>query len=125
MSDSFLTGAAPGAAIVNERSVRLLASVVELALTSETRRKGLLGRDSLDPSVALIIAPCSSIHMFFMRFPIDAVFVDRSGSVVKIVRDLKPWRIAASLGAHAVVELNAGAAARADVRVGDRLLVQV
>ena len=55
-------------ALLNERTGRVVASAVEVAETSETRRRGLLGRDSLDPSAALIIAPCWSIHTFFMRF---------------------------------------------------------
>ena len=101
-----------------------MASAVELADTSETRRRGLLGRDSLDPSAALIIAPCSAVHTFFMRFVIDVVFVDRNGSVLKGVADLKPWRIAARPGAFAVVELNAGAIRRSEVNVGDRLTLR-
>ena len=108
-------------ALLNERTGRVVASAVELAETSERRRRGLLGRDSLDPSAALIIAPCSAIHTFFMRFVIDVVFVDREGRVVKIASDLKPWRLAASSRAFAVVELNAGAARRSDVSVGDAL----
>ena len=110
-------------ALVNERTGHTLASAVEIAGTSESRRRGLLGRDGLDPSAALIIAPCSGIHMFFMRFAIDAVFVDRDGRVRKIVHDLRPWRIALSLGAYAVVEMSSGAVGRSDVEVGDRLMI--
>ena len=96
-------------ALLNERTGHVVASAVELADTSETRRRGLLGRDSLDPSAELIIVPCWSIHTFFMRFVIDVVFVNREGTVVKAVTEVKPWRIAISLRAYAVVELNAGA----------------
>ena len=111
--------------LLNERTGRLLASAVEVAGTSASRRRGLLGRDSLDPSAALIIAPCSSIHTFFMRFVIDAVFVDRGGRVLKAVQRLKPWRIAASFGAFAVIELNAGSLDRSDgVVQGDRLYLE-
>jgi len=108
-------------ALSNQRTGRVVASAVELAETSETRRRGLLGRDSLDPSAALIIAPCSAIHTFFMRFVIDVVFVDHDGRVLKTVSDLKPWRIAASPRAYAVVELNAGAIRRSELAVGDRV----
>jgi len=121
----FLTGASPDAAIVNQRTGRVIASAVELALTSETRRKGLLGRDSLDPSVAMIIAPCSAVHTFFMRFPIDVVFIDRQGRVLKISPDVQPWRMSAAFKAHAVVELNGGSARRGDVQIGDQLALQV
>ena len=119
--DSFLSNIPADAAIVNERTGRVLASAIEVAATSEARRRGLLGRDSLDPSVGMIIAPCWSIHTFFMRFVIDAVFVDPTGHVVKISPDLKPWRIAVAFGAYAVIELNGGASRRSDVHVGDRL----
>jgi uncharacterized membrane protein (UPF0127 family) len=108
-------------ALLNDRTGRVVASAVELAETSETRRRGLLGRDSLDPSAALIIVPCSSVHTFFMRFVIDVVFVDRDGVVLKTVSDLRPWRIAIGARAHAVIELNAGGVRRSELVVGDRV----
>jgi uncharacterized protein len=113
----------PPYALVNDRTGQVVASAVEVAGTSESRRRGLLGRSGLDPSAALIIAPCSAIHMFFMRFAIDAVFVDRDGRVRKIVHDLRPWRIAISPGAYAVIEMASGAAGRSDVEVEDRLIL--
>ena len=121
---SFLAGVRTSASsleLINERTSRAIASSVEIAATSETRNRGLLGRDHLDPSAALIIAPCSAIHMFFMRFAIDAVFVDKRGRVLKIVHDLRPWRIAISLRAHAVVEMKSGNARASDIAVGDVL----
>ena len=122
--DTFLSGVRLGdepPALANDRTDRLLASAVELAVTSETRRRGLLGRDSFDLSAALIIAPCSAIHTAFMRFAIDAAFVDRDGRVRKIVHNLRPWRLAGSLRAYAVIEMAAGGLRRSDVAVGDRL----
>ena len=121
---TFLAGAGKGPlapALVNARTDRTLATTVEIAGTSRTRRRGLLGRDSLDPSTALVIAPCSSIHTFFMRFVIDVVFVDRDGRVLKIVHDLRPWRMAASLRAYAVIEMAGGSLRRRDVTIGDPL----
>ena len=69
----------------------------------------------------LLIRPSFSIHTFFMRFPIDAVFLDRSGSVVDVVGRLKPWRAATCLRARAVLELAAGEAERLGLRFGERL----
>ena len=86
-----------------------------------TRMKGLLGRGGLDDGEGLLIRPTGSIHMFFMRFPIDAVFLDRELRVVKVVPKLRPWRIAAARGAKQVVELGAGEAARRGIEPGQRL----
>jgi hypothetical protein len=105
--------------LINARTSMPVASVVELAVTRADRRRGLLGRDSLDLSAAVMLAPCAAVHTAFMRFAIDVMFVDRDGVVRKIVRDLKPWRIAASARAYAAVELAAGIAR--DVIPGDRL----
>ena len=107
--------------LVNARSDVTIASDVSLALTRAERNRGLLGRDSLDPSAALVISPCSSIHTMFMRFPIDVIFVDGEGRAARIVRNLAPWRIAVALRAHAVIELAAGSARARDVRIGDEL----
>jgi len=110
------------------RLVRADATVVcercIVAATPSRRIKGLLGRSALGEGEGLLIRPTSSIHMFFMRFPIDAVFLDRELVVKKVVRDLEPWRIAFARGAKAVVELRAGEAARRAVAIGDRLTLE-
>lgn len=69
----------------------------------------------------MLLRRTSSIHMFFMRFAIDAVFLDRDDVVVKVVPDLRPWRIAAARGARSVVELAAGESRRREISVGDRV----
>jgi uncharacterized membrane protein (UPF0127 family) len=99
----------------------VIASVVEPALDSKSRRKGLLGRDRLDEEHALLIAPCGSVHTFGMRFPIDVLFVGPDGRVVKIVERLRSWRVAGSLQACFTVELAAGSVSRTGVCAGDRL----
>lgn len=93
-------------------------------MDSASRKRGLLGRDSLAPGSALVIAPSSGVHTFFMKFAIDIVFVKRDGLVLKIARAVKPWRGAVALAAFAVVELAAGSADRAGLLVGDRLVVR-
>lgn len=103
----------------NVRSGRMVARQVELAVDSETRRRGLLGRDRLDEGAALVIAPCSAIHTFFMRFAIDVIFVARDGRVLKTCVGVVRSRIAFSVGAFAVIELPVGAIAQADVKRGD------
>jgi uncharacterized protein len=110
--------------LVNQRTDEALASHVEVAVTRSARRKGLLGRDGLGTSSALILAPCAAIHTMFMRFDIDAVFVDDDGRAVKVVRNLVPWRIAATASARAVVEFRAGTLRDDNVTVGDRLYLR-
>jgi uncharacterized membrane protein (UPF0127 family) len=108
-------------ALHNASSPRVVAGTVELAVTRATRRRGLLGRDGLANGHALLIAPCSSIHTWFMRFPIDVIFVKRNGTVLKTRAAIPAWKMAFCWGAYAVVELPAGAVAEAGVIVGDRL----
>jgi uncharacterized protein len=87
------------------------------------RMRGLLGRSELPPGEGILLRPASSIHMWFMRFPIDAVFVDRDLRVVRIVPDLRPWRLAGARGAHAVIELAAGECERRGLAEGERLRI--
>ncbi len=93
----------------------------ELADGFFTRMRGLLGRSGLDPEEGMLIRPAGSVHTFFMRFPIDCVFVDREVTVVAVREDVPPWRAAGAKGAKATLELPAGAAARAGLAAGDRL----
>ena len=111
----------PMLSLVNQRTDAALAQHVEVAVTRSARRKGLLGRDGLGSSCALIIAPCFSIHTMFMRFDIDVIFVDDDGRVLKVVRDMTPWRISVDPTAHAVVEFAAGSLRDRQINVGDRL----
>ena len=83
-----------------------------LAETPVARMRGLLGRSGLPAGEGLLLRPAASIHMAFMRFPIDAVFLDSTDRVVKVVAELKPWRMAGCRGARAVLELPAGEASR-------------
>jgi uncharacterized membrane protein (UPF0127 family) len=71
----------------------------------------------------MALAPTNAIHTFGMRFPIDVLFVRRDGVVVKVQRNVPPWRIAAALWAYAVIELPAGTLSARDVTVGDVLTV--
>jgi uncharacterized membrane protein (UPF0127 family) len=98
-----------------------VATKVEKADTTASRNKGLLGRKSLPPEEALWIIPCPMIHTFFMKFPIDAIFLKRDLSVVRVIEDLKPWRVSPWVfAAHSVLELQGGML-KGSVRAGDRL----
>ena len=88
------------------------------------RLRGLLGRRGLEPSEGLLLRPSNSIHMLFMRFAIDAVFLDDDDVVMDVVAQLRPWRLALHRGAKAVLEIGAGEAARAGLAAGDRLVLE-
>ena len=106
--------------LLNRRNGALIAAEVERARTVRERLKGLLGRDGLPEGRALVIAPCTSIHTFFMRFTIDLLFVDGSGRIVRAVSNLRPWRATRVYPTAAlVVELPAGAIARTGTLEGD------
>jgi hypothetical protein len=95
---------------------------IRVARSMRERMVGLLSTPSLVPGDGLWIERTSSIHMFFMRYPIDAVFVAADGRVTKVVPNLKPWRVVWwAHGARDCLELPAGGAAAAGVVVGDRL----
>ncbi len=103
------------------RTGALLATRAELAGSSKTRTRGLLGRDGLDDGEALVLAPCQGVHTFGMRFTIDIVGVARDGTVVTIRSDVPRRRIVLSLRSFAIVELASGASDHAELRVGDLL----
>jgi uncharacterized protein len=86
------------------------------------RMRGLLGRKGLAEGEGILLRPASSVHTAFMRFAIDAVFLDADLRVLRVAADLKPWRAAGCRGARAVLELSSGESERRGVRPGDRLV---
>jgi uncharacterized membrane protein (UPF0127 family) len=98
----------------------VLCEQCTLADSPMKRARGLLGRASLPSKEGLFLAT-SAIHTCFMRFPIDAVFLDAEMRVVKIVSNLSSWRIAMCRGAKGVVEVAAGECVRQNLAVGERL----
>jgi uncharacterized membrane protein (UPF0127 family)/CheY-like chemotaxis protein len=83
--------------------------------------RGLIGRRGLPAGEGLLLTPAPAIHTAFMRFPIDALFLDRDLRVLDIAERLRPWRIASKQRTRAVLELAAGECARRGIAVGDRL----
>jgi len=105
-----------GGAVVCERC--------EVPESSFGRARGLLGRDGLEAGEGMLIDRAGSVHMFFMRFPIDVVFLDRDRKVVGVRHGLRPWQVAAARRAVAALELPAGAAAEAGIEEGDVLALE-
>ena len=86
-----------------------------------TRVRGLLGRKRLLRGEGLLIKRTWSVRTWFMRFPVDVVFLDRQLQIVKLRTHMRPWRAASTSGAHSVLELCAGECERLGLEVGDRL----
>ena len=111
-------------AVVRKTNGTVVCARCVLADSVWLRMKGLLGRRELPEDEGVLIRPCSSIHMFFMRFAIDAVFLDRDLEVLRIAPGLKPWRMAGKRRSKSVLELPAGRCERVGLREGDRLVVE-
>jgi uncharacterized membrane protein (UPF0127 family) len=107
--------------VTNVTRGTVLATRLEAAHTGAKRRKGLLGRDGLESGGGLWIAPCESVHTFFMRFPIDLVYLDRGRRIKKTRSAVGPWRLSACLSAHSILELPAGTIAKTQTERGDTL----
>ena len=102
----------------------VLGDAVELADTSETRRVGLLKHERLEPGSGLWIVPCESVHTFFMKFPIDLVYLDKQRKVRKVRHAVPAWRLSACLTAHSILELPAGTAKESGTVPGDELVME-
>ena len=100
----------------------LIGDRIEVADTSATRGKGLLGRTGLEAGAGLWIKPCNGVHMFGMKFPIDVIGLNGKREVIKLWPNLKPWRMSPiSLRLRSVIELPAGRIAECGVQLGDVL----
>jgi uncharacterized membrane protein (UPF0127 family) len=89
------------------------------------RGRGLMFTTSLPEGAGLIIEPCNSVHMFFMRYPLDVIFIDKSGQVLFMYADIKPWRVGRVVrGARTAIELPAGSINRSQTAVGDILTLR-
>lgn len=110
--------------LVNKTKNIVLAESVEKADGMFTRMKGLLGRRSYDKSKTLHISKCNSIHTCFMKFSIDAVFVDKNLKVKLISQNIQPWNVVLPvLGAKSVFEFAAGSIHDSNLALGDQLHV--
>jgi uncharacterized protein len=112
---------------INRTRGTTLCNQIEDAGGLAGQSRGLLGRDGLEPGHGMLFVrgryePVMWMHMFFMRFPIDIVFLDRHDRVVHISHSLKPWRVSAVVfGAQKAIELESEAAVRSNTRVGDSI----
>ena len=106
------------------RKGEIISARAQVASSLFERIVGLLNRSGLDPDEALLLEPCQSVHTFFMRFPIDVVFLDKENTVLG-VSHLKPWRISKHyFRAHAVLEAPLGFCNKHQVENGQKLEIR-
>jgi hypothetical protein len=111
--------------IINVNKNYILADKIFLSDKFLARLMGLLSFKSFDKNQAMILRPSNSVHTFFMRFPIDVLFVDKNNSIVRIVRHMKPFRVTGVyLKSKFVVELPVGVIDATKTSVGDYLQIQ-
>jgi hypothetical protein len=101
-----------------------LASELEVATSLLARTRGLLGRSALPPGSGLLLDPCPSVHTWFMRFPIDVIFLDGKNRVVGLKHNLKPFRMAGSWHGVRTLELPAGTIAATGTSAGDSVVFE-
>lgn len=86
------------------------------------RLRGLMGQNRLPKATGLLLAPCNSVHMCFMRFAIDVIYLDKEYEIIKIVNNLRPWLgLSMCRSAWATLEMTAGEADRCGLEVGRKL----
>ena len=109
--------------LIRKASGQTLAGDLRAARGPLQRLRGLMGKSAM-PGDGLLIAPADSIHTFFMRMPIDLIFLARDGRVLKTCPAVPPWRVRlAPRGARLVLEMSSGFIARHAIRPGDGLIV--
>ena len=108
--------------VCNQTRNTTLATAADVADSSAKRRTGLLKKAQLGRGEGLWIAPCESVHTFFMKFAIDLVYLDKKKRVRKVRHAVPPWRLSACLSAHSVLELPAGVAFETGTQPGDQLV---
>jgi uncharacterized protein len=100
---------------------RIVCESVVVADTFRSRLRGALSYKRLEEDEGVVLRPSWSIHTWFMRFPLDVVFVDGDQVVIRIAPELKPFRVVSCRGAREVIELRAGECERRGLTVGDRI----
>ncbi|HTY55075.1 MAG TPA: DUF192 domain-containing protein [Candidatus Binataceae bacterium] len=115
---------------INRTRGTILCERLEQAVTSRQQSRGLLGRQNLEPGTGMLfraarLSPFMWMHMFFMKFPIDIVFLNRDGRVLRINHRLQPWRFSSMVfGARQALEITAGRAETCETQVGDHIIIE-
>jgi uncharacterized membrane protein (UPF0127 family) len=113
-----------GTEVINQDNKAILVSKLYIAQTFWPRLKGLLGTSELAAGNGLLIHPCSSIHTFGMKYPIDVIFLSSELEVLRVIDSISAMRAACCLGSAMALELPAGTAAKAHTLAGHHLTIK-
>ncbi len=104
---------------------RLLLEHARKTETILERTRGLLGCQELEQGEGLLLTPCNSIHTFFMKFSLDIIFLNRGGTIVKMIESLTPWKVSGCWASTAVLEVSAGLISNTGLQIGDQLIWEI
>ena len=108
--------------IARKEQPRNTVVIASHAKTFFSRLRGLLGKKPLESTEGLLITPCSQVHTIGMRYPLDVVYLDKNGVVVKCVENLRPFRLSAARGAKHTLELAAHSITKLGIKPGEHLV---
>lgn len=111
-------------AIFNEKNQVLFKNAV-MTTNFFDRLIGLVGKSKIEEDQALCIKPCNSIHMLFMRFSIDVIFIDSSSKVIGLIEDFKPWRVSGLVkNSKAVIEMPCHSIKKKQIKLNDTIIIR-
>lgn len=108
--------------LINSRTNDVIADRAVVAGSFLKRLKGMLGQQAMAGGTALVLKPCRSIHTFFMRFSVDAVFLDRRGVVIHLITDMPPSRVSPVVNGSVMVVEFPGGTVKNRLLSGDTLI---
>lgn len=112
------------AEIIIKDTNKIIFSQAVIAKTFIQRLIGLIGRSSLPDNEALVFYDANSIHMFFMRIPLDLIYLDKNLKITKLVRNIKPWSMSVCLKAKVTIEVTSNAIERNSLKLGQTLIIR-
>lgn len=111
--------------IINQTNEQVLGDKITYANSIYGRFIGLMGKSELKKGEGVFLTPCNSIHMMFMKFPLDILFLDRKNKIIHITKDIKPWKISRVVfKAQSVLEVPAGTVENTKSNVGDIIKIE-
>lgn len=111
--------------LINTSSGQVIGDKIVYANGIYKRFIGLMGKKNLEKNEGIFLTPCNSIHMMFMKFPIDIIFLDRKNKIIHITENIQPWKISKVIfKAQSVLEVPIGTVKETKSKIGDSLSIE-